>query len=57
MAGRKKKGPGEKWEGKKAPKKKKKETTDQVNWPLGEGFIPSMKSQNVTSAKKLTLQP
>jgi hypothetical protein len=27
-------------------KKKKKKTTDQVNWPLGDSFIPSMKSQN-----------
>jgi hypothetical protein len=52
-------------------RKKKKKTTDQVNWPLGNIFMPSMKSQNgifwmvqwwvlghsnVTSAKKLTLK-
>ncbi len=27
-------------------KHEKKKTTDQVNWPLGDSFIPSMKSRN-----------
>ncbi len=31
---------------KKALEKKKQKTTDQVNSPLGDSFIPSMKSQN-----------
>jgi hypothetical protein len=30
---------------KKAQEKKKKKTIDQVNWPLGGNFTPSMKSQ------------
>ncbi len=30
---------------KKAQEKKKKKKTDQVNWPLGGSFTPSMKSQ------------
>ncbi len=45
MAGPKKR----KQEKKKAQKQnesKEKKTTDQVNWPLGDSFIPSMKSQN-----------
>jgi hypothetical protein len=37
--------PKKKSKGKKRPKRKKK-STSQINLPLGDSFIPSMKSQN-----------